>query len=146
MSIARNRRSSHQFCRSCPLSTAARAASSLCFVRYRITMRQRVPLERPSCLLRSRCVTYLFSFFFFSSRRRHTRSDRDWSSDVCSSDLCLLGEHSVRVRRGAHVDDVNGLIAQQLVKRCESGNGGIRPPSILDRRNVWIDEDRKRVV
>src|SRR5206468_4893940 len=24
--------------------------------------------------------------FFFSSRRRHTRSDRDWSSDVCSSD------------------------------------------------------------
>src|SRR5699024_11819735 len=29
----------------------------------------------------------LFSFFFFSSRRRHTRSKRDWSSDVCSSDL-----------------------------------------------------------
>src|SRR2546428_4045743 len=29
-------------------------------------------------------------FFFFSSRRRHTRSDRDWSSDVCSSDLAVL--------------------------------------------------------
>src|SRR5207247_6550628 len=28
-----------------------------------------------------------FSLFFFSSRRRHTRSTRDWSSDVCSSDL-----------------------------------------------------------
>src|SRR5204863_6061616 len=28
-----------------------------------------------------------FFFFFFSSRRRHTRSLRDWSSDVCSSDL-----------------------------------------------------------
>src|SRR5690349_22764842 len=27
------------------------------------------------------------SLFFFSSRRRHTRSLRDWSSDVCSSDL-----------------------------------------------------------
>src|SRR5436309_14848657 len=27
-------------------------------------------------------------FFFFSSRRRHTRFSRDWSSDVCSSDLC----------------------------------------------------------
>src|SRR3982751_2269566 len=27
--------------------------------------------------------------FFFSSRRRHTRSDRDWSSDVCSSDLSM---------------------------------------------------------
>src|SRR5256884_548134 len=35
--------------------------------------------------------------FFFSSRRRHTRCSRDWSSDVCSSDLfalppCALGE------------------------------------------------------
>src|SRR5215475_15600383 len=29
----------------------------------------------------------MFSFFFFSSRRRHTRFSRDWSSDVCSSDL-----------------------------------------------------------
>src|SRR5687768_18190888 len=27
--------------------------------------------------------------FFFSSRRRHTRCSRDWSSDVCSSDLLL---------------------------------------------------------
>src|SRR5207249_7899044 len=30
-------------------------------------------------------------FFFFSSRRRHTRSKRDWSSDVCSSDLQTYG-------------------------------------------------------
>src|SRR3712207_8537881 len=29
----------------------------------------------------------MVSFFFFSSRRRHTRYWRDWSSDVCSSDL-----------------------------------------------------------
>src|SRR5690606_39892821 len=31
--------------------------------------------------------TLTFYFFFFSSRRRHTRFSRDWSSDVCSSDL-----------------------------------------------------------
>src|SRR5699024_11631143 len=31
-------------------------------------------------------ITY-HSYLFFSSRRRHTRSKRDWSSDVCSSDL-----------------------------------------------------------
>src|SRR5258707_11870287 len=31
----------------------------------------------------------LVVFFFFSSRRRHTRYWRDWSSDVCSSDLSL---------------------------------------------------------
>src|SRR5256885_5656366 len=30
-------------------------------------------------------------FFFFSSRRRHTRLQGDWSSDVCSSDLCRHG-------------------------------------------------------
>src|SRR5436305_13602657 len=35
------------------------------------------------------CVCYIFDFFFFSSRRRHTRCGRDWSSDVCSSDLGL---------------------------------------------------------
>src|SRR5690606_39719934 len=35
------------------------------------------------CLL----VSLIFFFFFFSSRRRHTRFSRDWSSDVCSSDL-----------------------------------------------------------
>src|SRR5256884_6381708 len=33
---------------------------------------------------------FLVLFFFFSSRRRHTRCSRDWSSDVCSSDLIDL--------------------------------------------------------
>src|SRR6266496_5088065 len=36
--------------------------------------------------------------FFFSSRRRHTRSLRDWSSDVCSSDLCWLEQLLLRAR------------------------------------------------
>src|SRR5690606_40960464 len=31
-----------------------------------------------------------YLFFFFSSRRRHTRFSRDWSSDVCSSDLFMF--------------------------------------------------------
>src|SRR5699024_5513429 len=34
----------------------------------------------------NRC-RYRLSYLFYSSRRRHTRSKRDWSSDVCSSDL-----------------------------------------------------------
>src|SRR5258707_11480823 len=39
--------------------------------------------------MRDWCSICVFSllFFFFSSRRRHTRYWRDWSSDVCSSDL-----------------------------------------------------------
>src|SRR5690606_41058068 len=36
-------------------------------------------------------MTNLVMLFFFSSRRRHTRFSRDWSSDVCSSDLLLPG-------------------------------------------------------
>src|SRR5438094_9624728 len=35
----------------------------------------------------NRGSTTILSIFFFSSRRRHTRSYGDWSSDVCSSDL-----------------------------------------------------------
>src|SRR3989440_6364538 len=41
-------------------------------------------------------------FFFFSSRRRHTRSDRDWSSDVCSSDLAATTDHHSLLRRRAY--------------------------------------------
>src|SRR5437867_10067837 len=38
-----------------------------------------------------------YGYFFFSSRRRHTRSYGDWSSDVCSSDLTVALLH-----RGPH--------------------------------------------
>src|SRR6266498_6138419 len=39
-------------------------------------------------------------FFFFSSRRRHTRCGRDWSSDVCSSDLARMQAGFVERRNG----------------------------------------------
>src|SRR6266478_7816533 len=41
-------------------------------------------------------------FFFFSSRRRHTRFDCDWSSDVCSSDL----DHGINVGRPSFFPDL----------------------------------------
>src|SRR6478752_1458791 len=44
-----------------------------------------------------------FDFFFFSSRRRHTRCSRDWSSDVCSSDLgstIVIGHERILHQRG----------------------------------------------
>src|SRR5438093_6621344 len=41
-----------------------------------------------------------FVFFFFSSRRRHTRLVSDWSSDVCSSDLLtIVDEQNKSIRR-----------------------------------------------
>src|SRR2546427_6618622 len=48
-----------------------------------------------------RMGSYGGSFFFFSSRRRHTRFDCDWSSDVCSSDLDGADVHE-RHRRPLH--------------------------------------------
>src|SRR5256885_6304069 len=50
----------------------------------------RVFVDERSCLIfkLASCVCrMLFHIFFFSSRRRHTRLQGDWSSDVCSSDL-----------------------------------------------------------
>src|SRR2546430_7302704 len=41
------------------------------------------------CAIASLPCDRCLKFFFFSSRRRHTRFDCDWSSDVCSSDLSL---------------------------------------------------------
>src|SRR2546426_11526394 len=46
------------------------------------------------------CLLHVFIiFFFFSSRRRHTRLQGDWSSDVCSSDLISLRLHARREPR-----------------------------------------------
>src|SRR2546427_12682381 len=54
------------------------------------------------------------AFFFFSSRRRHTRFDCDWSSDVCSSDLQALVD-LVRMGGGEPLDvaDVDRLVSQE---------------------------------
>src|SRR2546430_7274965 len=50
------------------------------------------------------CLLYVL--FFFSSRRRHTRFDCDWSSDVCSSDLkpILPADFAARISRGVQID------------------------------------------
>src|SRR3712207_8890353 len=60
--------------------------------------------------------------FFFSSRRRHTRYWRDWSSDVCSSDLESLREVLVTGGLppvGVKVDDVYRSLVARHEKRLE---------------------------
>src|SRR2546430_13717507 len=56
-------------------------------------------------------MSLVVCFFFFSSRRRHTRFDCDWSSDVCSSDLPTgeLAEQVLQSARayGRHVRGVS---------------------------------------
>src|SRR5690625_6336358 len=50
--------------------------------------------------------------FFFSSRRRHTRWPRDWSSDVCSSDLDFLSAYSAVNQGHSHPKIVEALVSQ----------------------------------
>src|SRR2546430_8114037 len=63
----------------------------------------------------------MLCFFFFSSRRRHTRFDCDWSSDVCSSDLGLLDRRSAAVARGR--PRVLLLLGLQLLQALEHALG-----------------------
>src|SRR5690349_3672370 len=66
----------------------------------------------------------LFFFFFFSSRRRHTRSLRDWSSDVCSSDLSQM-----------FTSLFCGILDTRTGEITYS-NGGHNPPYHLSRAGV----------
>src|SRR5690606_39445310 len=68
-------------------------------------------------------------YFFFASRRRHTRFSRDWSSDVCSSDLVL--------RRAAHAHNLQGAGASLVLPKSRgkrnasnvTGLAAVRPPA-----------------
>src|SRR6266542_6190754 len=63
-------------------------------------------------------------FFFFSSRRRHTRCYRDWSSDVCSSDL---------VARIFSTESIgNGLTAVSEDAALKKGDEGVLPGVTYD--------------
>src|SRR5699024_11643741 len=61
-------------------------------------------------------VIIMYLLFFFSSRRRHTRSKRDWSSDVCSSDLMSRVGDYRRVRLH-HIPEraVAGFAAEGII-------------------------------
>src|SRR5256886_6897452 len=78
---------------------------------------------------------FVVAFFFFSSRRRHTRFDCDWSSDVCSSDLvggslrCGAGCGARRALRPL-------LLRPWLQRQCARG------PDVRDERRWGCDVDR----
>src|SRR5207245_8187331 len=62
--------------------------------------------------------------FFFSSRRRHTRCYRDWSSDVCSSDLVVLDIAASRDRRPTFLATIRRVAAELSIPL--TAGGGIR--------------------
>src|SRR3989454_4517430 len=57
------------------------------------------------------------SYFFFSSRRRHTRLQGDWSSDVCSSDLPSPAARAARGSEEVRVEQVRLIQTPQGVAR-----------------------------
>src|SRR2546430_16224431 len=65
----------------------------------------------------------MISSFFFSSRRRHTRFDCDWSSDVCSSDLLFQG--------------FSGEVRLALPKRIGLFASLGKSKTTTDKKNSW---------
>src|SRR5206468_8929202 len=57
----------------------------------------------------------------FSSRRRHTRSDRDWSSDVCSSDLEKYKDDQKEIESEAHKLEQEVALEQKRADRFDLG-------------------------
>src|SRR2546429_7199341 len=58
-------------------------------------------------------------FFFFSSRRRHTRCSRDWSSDVCSSDLNHMAEKLVEYNILKREAEANKTLYEGLMTKLK---------------------------
>src|SRR5206468_9638315 len=90
----------------------------------------------------------------FSSRRRHTRSDRDWSSDVCSSDLVVLAflDRRILLRRGIvrpfhwvwSVLPLVYLIGRSVVLRRRVGRGSA-PLWVSLLLSVGVRSEERRV-
>src|SRR5687768_18188736 len=79
---------------------------------------------------------YVLSVFFFSSRRRHTRCSRDWSSDVCSSDLpgTQLTMRTFHIGGAAQVNETSHLeaISDGIVQYRDM-------PTITDRKSTRLN-------
>src|SRR5690606_40516696 len=77
------------------------------------------------------------SFFFFSSRRRHTSFSRDWSSDVCSSDLLEFSDKL----SGAGIQPIAGVLLAidfEDTQQPRNGSGPAAPAAALARRDGMI--------
>src|SRR2546429_4927816 len=89
-------------------------------------------------------------YFFFSSRRRHTRCSRDWSSDVCSSDLTLRGLITYYVLFFIHLESRRICLAgvtrhpdqewmEQMARNVTMEDSGF----LIHRRYLLHDHDSK---
>src|SRR5690606_41088542 len=68
-------------------------------------------------------VLPVHDFFFFSSRRRHTRFSRDWSSDVCSSDLGNDGGSNLAAVHVGPVQEIQVVIGIDMRAGLQADDG-----------------------
>src|SRR5438128_3073743 len=87
----------------------------------------------------------LFDRYFFSSRRRHTRCYRDWSSDVCSSDLSTRRSSWAQARRsGRWWMAESSTPARRLAFSCKvAARSEERRVGKEGRARGWGEADRK---
>src|SRR3712207_6703886 len=91
-------------------------------------------------------IFYIFFFFFFSSRRRHTIYWRDWSSDVCSSDLFKAMENSRLAELLAASGAKLGASDRAEIRGLLSGSGAAEDklarlaPSVADQVDRVVRE------
>src|SRR2546430_9597998 len=88
--------------------------------------------------------------FFFSSRRRHTRFDCDWSSDVCSSDLGTDVRVIRRVAEGegqilTHVVMLLWLVTLAAMLAAALAVGACSAASVIERQEIGRASCRERV-
>src|SRR5699024_11487701 len=83
--------------------------------------------------------------FLFSSRRRHTRSKRDWSSDVCSSDLVIFATAITHLIGLPNHDAMSGkYYARFTVKHTDNSDSYLRQAYrlfTLHTDGTFVDED-----
>src|SRR5438270_11756590 len=82
-------------------------------------------------------------FFFFSSRRRHTRFDCDWSSDVCSSDLSdVVLTHKIESEVFRDRDIPKGDINVNCVDGVAFLRGQVERPDLVELIEARSEERR----
>src|SRR5690348_17737198 len=89
----------------------------------------------------------MYLFFFFSSRRRHTRWTGDWSSDVCSSDLegeQLMAEADAEGRQLSEVDDAAQRVHDHVQFGWISGSVADDEPG-RDRKSTRLNSSHPSI-
>src|SRR5207249_6281701 len=90
----------------------------------------------------------LLVFFFFSSRRRHTRSKRDWSSDVCSSDLeVLAGRAATMAKSIARLHPEEAAVLALLQRRLAAAKKAraAAPKTVREALERSLRSEERRV-